>query len=93
MCEFVEMAFRHVGLDWQQHVAIDPRYFRPTEVDFLQGDPRKAREQLGWRPRVGFSTLVAMMVDHDRDLARQENTLKTAGYGVTTRGNASSQAG
>ncbi len=91
--EFVEMAFRHVGLDWQKHVEIDPRYFRPTEVDFLQGDPRKAREQLGWRPRVGFSTLVAMMVDHDRDLARQENTLKTAGYGVTTRGNASSQAG
>jgi GDPmannose 4,6-dehydratase len=91
--EFVDMAFRHVGLDWQKHVEIDPRYFRPTEVDFLQGDPRKAREQLGWRPRVGFSTLVAMMVDHDLDLARQENTLKTAGYGVTTRGVASARTG
>lgn len=91
--EFVEMAFSHVGLDWNRYVEIDQRYFRPTEVDFLQGDPTKARDHLGWRPRVGFSALVAMMVDHDLDLARQERTLKTAGYGVTTRGTASSRVG
>jgi GDPmannose 4,6-dehydratase len=90
--EFVEMAFGHVGLDWNHYVEIDQRYFRPTEVDFLQGDPTKARDQLGWQPRVSFSRLVTMMVDHDLDLARQERTLRSAGYGVTTRGTASSQA-
>src|SRR5258707_8521986 len=91
--EFVDMAFRHVGLEWRKYVEIDQRYFRPTEVNFLKGDPSKARERLGWRPRVDFATLVAIMVDHDLDLARQGNTLKTAGYSVATRGNASSQAG
>ncbi|MFQ3580299.1 MAG: GDP-mannose 4,6-dehydratase [Chloracidobacterium sp.] len=70
--EFLEAAFTHAGLDWQDYVEIDPRYFRPAEVDHLLGDARKAREQLGWQPRVSFSDLVARMVDHDLELARRE---------------------
>jgi GDPmannose 4,6-dehydratase len=63
--EFAETAFAHVGLDWRDHVKVDPRYFRPAEVDFLQADPSKARRRLGWEPEVGFRELVAMMVDAD----------------------------
>jgi len=63
--EFLEKAFGHAGLDWQQYVEIDPRYFRPAEVDLLLGDSTKARTKLGWQPRVGFSELVCMMVDAD----------------------------
>ena len=87
--DFVEAAFGRVGLDPEEHVQIDPRYFRPTEVDFLQGDASKARERLGWAPRVGFDELVAMMVDHDLELARQEATLRDAGHDVPMRGAAS----
>jgi GDPmannose 4,6-dehydratase len=63
--EFVEVAFAHVGLDWRQHVVVDQHFVRPAEVDQLQADPRKAREQLGWRPRVAFRDLVVMMVEAD----------------------------
>jgi GDPmannose 4,6-dehydratase len=63
--EFVGAAFAYAGLDWQQHVAIDPRYFRPTEVDCLQADASKARTRLGWAPRVTFEELVTIMVDAD----------------------------
>lgn len=63
--EFLEVAFGHLGLDWQPHVEIDSRYFRPTEVDFLLGDPSRARKRLGWSARVGFGELVRMMVDAD----------------------------
>jgi GDPmannose 4,6-dehydratase len=63
--EFLEEAFSHVGLDWQKYVTVDPRYFRPAEVDVLQGDPGKARAALGWRPKVGFEDLVRLMVDAD----------------------------
>jgi GDPmannose 4,6-dehydratase len=63
--EFLERSFRHAGLDWEPHVEIDPRYFRPSEVDALLGDPTKARETLGWEPRVGFEELVQVMVDAD----------------------------
>jgi len=84
--EFLEEAFTYAGLDWRDHVEIDPRYFRPTEVDHLQGDATKAREKLGWRPRVTFKELVRMMVDHDMELARQEKTLKDAGHAVMLRG-------
>jgi GDPmannose 4,6-dehydratase len=63
--EFLEAAFGYAGLDWREHVVVDPRYFRPAEVDFLQGDPAKARARLGWRPQVGFQELVRMMVDAD----------------------------
>jgi GDPmannose 4,6-dehydratase len=72
--ELVERAFSHVGLDWSAHVVQDPRYMRPAEVDLLIGDPGRAREQLGWVPRVGFDELVKMMVD--ADLARVESRLR-----------------
>ena len=68
--EFVELAFGYAGLDWKNHVEIDPRYFRPAEVDLLLGDATKARTKLGWKPKVGFSELVRMMVDADLDLVR-----------------------
>jgi GDPmannose 4,6-dehydratase len=65
--EFLDEAFGYVGLDWHGYVRMDPRYLRPTEVDLLCGDARKARTQLGWRPRVTFRELVRMMVDADLD--------------------------
>lgn len=65
--EFVEVAFGHVGLDWQKHVGVDPRYLRPAEVDHLIGDPAKAKKELGWEPSVNFRQLVTMMVDADID--------------------------
>jgi GDPmannose 4,6-dehydratase len=70
--EFVELAFSHAGLDWHDYVRTDPRYFRPAEVDFLQADTSKARQVLGWEPKVGFQELVKMMVDADTaDLRRR----------------------
>lgn len=63
--DFVEAAFGAVGLDWKQYVEIDPRYYRPAEVDDLIADSRKAREKLGWKPRVGFDALVKKMLAHD----------------------------
>lgn len=70
--EFLELAFGHLELDWRPWVEIDPRYFRPTEVDVLEGNASRARARLGWRPRVGFTELVRMMVDADLELARAE---------------------
>jgi GDPmannose 4,6-dehydratase len=66
--EFVENAFSHAGLDWQKWVEIDPRYFRPTEVDILLGDSSKARRVLSWEPKVKFEQLVRLMVDADVQL-------------------------
>ena len=66
--DFVEMAFNHVGLDWREHVVIDPAFVRPAEVDILIGNPAKAKKGLGWEPKVKFKQLVEMMVD--ADLAR-----------------------
>ncbi len=63
--EFVELAFDHAGIDWRRHVEIDPRYYRPAEVDDLCADASKAGQQLGWRPAVGFEELVRLMVDAD----------------------------
>jgi GDPmannose 4,6-dehydratase len=63
--EFLEQAFRCVELDWEPHVEIDPRYFRPSEVDALLGDPSKARDELGWEPKVRFDELVRLMVESD----------------------------
>ncbi len=63
--EFLEEAFSHVKLDWQKYVVVDPRYFRPSEVDLLLGDPTKAQRALGWKPKVGFRELVRMMVEAD----------------------------
>jgi GDPmannose 4,6-dehydratase len=65
--EFLEEAFTYVGLDWRDYVKIDPRYFRPAEVDLLIGDYSKAKEKLGWEPTVRFQELVRMMVDGDRE--------------------------
>ncbi len=73
--EFLELAFKRVGLDWNKYVEIDKRYLRPTEVDLLRGDPSKARKVLGWEPKVGFEQLAAMMIDADWELARQEKLL------------------
>jgi GDPmannose 4,6-dehydratase len=66
--ELAEIAFRHVGLDYRQHVVSDPRYYRPAEVELLLADPTKARRELGWKAKVSFEQLVTMMVD--ADLAR-----------------------
>jgi GDPmannose 4,6-dehydratase len=63
--EFAELAFQRVGLDWREHVVIDEKFYRPAEVFVLQGDSSKAREKLGWVPKVGFAELVNMMVDAD----------------------------
>jgi GDPmannose 4,6-dehydratase len=63
--ELVEIAFSHVGLNYQDHVEIDPAFFRPAEVDLLVGDPAKAKAKLGWTPKVNFQQLVARMVDAD----------------------------
>jgi len=84
--EFVEEAFGYADLNWRDHVRVDPRYLRPTEVDHLCGDARRAREELGWRPTVDFVELVHLMVDHDLELARQERTLREAGHVVAVRG-------
>ena len=65
--EFLDEAFGYAGLDWNDYVQIDERYFRPAEVDVLLGDASKAKEKLGWEPSVRFPELVRMMVDHDRE--------------------------
>jgi GDPmannose 4,6-dehydratase len=74
--EFLEAAFGLLGLDWHQHVMQDARYLRPSEVDCLQGDPSKAAARLGWKPRVTFKELVAMMVEADLKHAECERVLK-----------------
>ncbi len=71
--EFLDEAFGYVGLDWHDYVKIDPRYFRPTEVDYLLADATKARKELGWEPRVYFRDLVRIMVDADLELMGLES--------------------
>jgi GDPmannose 4,6-dehydratase len=80
--EFCELSFGHVGLDYREFVEIDPRYFRPAEVEQLLGDSSKARARLGWKPTVDVKALAVMMVEHDLELARQERTLRDAGHAV-----------
>jgi GDPmannose 4,6-dehydratase len=87
--EFLEEAFGYLGLDWEKYVEIDPRYFRPAEVDLLLGDPSKAKTILGWEPKVSFKELVKIMVDNDLKLAEREQlthqhegALATASWGV-----------
>ncbi len=70
--ELLETAFDYAGLAWKKYVKFDPRYLRPTEVDFLKGDSSKARRLLGWRNETSFGELVRRMVDHDMDLAERE---------------------
>ena len=74
--EFLDQAFGHLDLDWKQYVEVDPRYYRPAEVELLQGDASKARRVLGWEPKVGFEELVRLMTDHDLTLAKRELSLK-----------------
>jgi GDPmannose 4,6-dehydratase len=69
--DFVQAAFAHVGLDWRKHVVIDPKLVRPAEVDLLISNPRRAREELGWTPKVSFAELVRMMVDADVALTQR----------------------
>lgn len=78
--EFCELAFGRLGLDYRDFVEADERYLRPAEVDLLLGDSGKARRNLGWKPKVSFGGLVAMMVDADLELARKEHFLLTAGH-------------
>ncbi|HTG87791.1 MAG TPA: GDP-mannose 4,6-dehydratase [Pyrinomonadaceae bacterium] len=77
--EFCEETFSYLDLDYNEHVEIDPWYYRPSEVDLLLGDSSKARKQLGWEPKVGFKELVRLMVDHDLVLARGEKQLRDLG--------------
>jgi GDPmannose 4,6-dehydratase len=79
--EFLDLAFGYVGLDWKQHVEIDPRYYRPAEVELLIGDFGKARRQLGWEPKTRFADLVKLMVDADVQLLKdhREGRIKVAG--------------
>jgi GDPmannose 4,6-dehydratase len=78
--EFCEQAFGRLELDYREFVEIDPRYYRPAEVDLMLGSSAKARRELGWRPRVSFDELVAMMVDADLELASRERALIAAGH-------------
>ncbi len=75
---FLEEAFGHLGLDYNDYVDIDQQLFRPTEVDALSGDASKAKERLGWEPRVSFSELVRMMTEHDLQLAQSESEHQTS---------------
>ena len=68
--EFLEEAFSYLNMDWREYVEIDPRYFRPTEVEFLQADSSKVKKILGWEPRISFKELVKIMVDYDLTLQK-----------------------
>lgn len=70
--EVLEIAFGHLDLDWRAYVKIDPRYYRPTEVDVLIGDASKAKRKIGWTPRVPFTELIRMMTDADMDAERSK---------------------
>ncbi|HXW35666.1 MAG TPA: GDP-mannose 4,6-dehydratase [Acidimicrobiales bacterium] len=71
--DLCEIAFAHVGLDWQEHVVVDERFLRPAEVDLLVGDATRAREELGWEQTLDFAQMVGVMVDADLELVRRSN--------------------
>ncbi len=73
--EFLAEVFGHLGMDWEKYVGVDPRYFRPAEVDLLLGDPAKAAKQLNWKPKVTFKELAKMMTEADWKLAKQEKLI------------------
>ena len=73
--EFLDEVFGYLDLDWHKYVEIDPRYYRPTEVDYLKGDPSKVKKELGWQPKVTFKELAKMMTDADMKLAENEKIL------------------
>ncbi|MEA2451362.1 MAG: GDPmannose 4,6-dehydratase, partial [Actinomycetota bacterium] len=70
--EFAQLAFDHVGLDWEAYVEVDPKYYRPSEVDYLLADASKAKEVLGWEPKTTFEELVRIMVDADVQVLKEE---------------------
>ena len=70
--QFLDYSFGHLDVDWSQHIEIDPRYFRPTEVNLLLGDASKAKDVLGWTPSTSCEELARLMVEHDLELAQQE---------------------
>ncbi|USN99675.1 MAG: GDP-mannose 4,6-dehydratase [Phycisphaeraceae bacterium] len=78
--EFADMAFKHAGLSFEDHVEFDARYLRPAEVELLLGDPSKAKQRLGWEPETSVEELAAMMVESDLELSRREKTLRDAGH-------------
>jgi GDPmannose 4,6-dehydratase len=78
--DFLSTVFSRLDLDWEKYVETDPRYFRPTEVDELLGNPEKAMKKLGWKPKVDFDGLIEMMIESDMELAQQEKTLREAGH-------------
>lgn len=78
--EFAEKVFSKLDLDYNKYVSIDPRYFRPTEVDVLLGDASKAKKILNWQPKVTFDQLIDMMIEADMQLAQKEKTLVDAGF-------------
>jgi GDPmannose 4,6-dehydratase len=82
--QFLDSAFGRLDLDWKQYVEIDPRYYRPAEVDLLLGDASKARRDLGWQPKVSFEQMVDIMIRHDMELAREEVALRETN-GVSAR--------
>lgn len=84
--EFAEKVFQKLGLDYQKYVRIDQRYFRPTEVDCLLGNPAKAIKTLDWKPRVSFEQLIDMMVAADMEQSQKEKILIDAGYCMVNRG-------
>ena len=65
--ELVQLSFERAGLDWEKYIVIDPAFIRPAEVDLLIGDPKKAKDKLGWTPTTSFQNLVNMMVDSDME--------------------------
>ncbi len=85
--QFLDEAFGYANLDWNEYVEIDSLYFRPTEVDYLLGDPSKARSTFGWKPKTSFQQLVRMMVDFDIHLAKTESQLSS--YSPVLRANES----
>lgn len=84
--DFLDESFRLANLDWKDYVEIDPRYFRPAEVDYLLGDPTQTKEKLGWTPKTDFKELVRQMYEFDLELARQEKVLKDHGHIITLKG-------
>jgi GDPmannose 4,6-dehydratase len=66
--DLIQVAFNHLGLDWEKYIKIDTKLFRPADVDYLLGDPKKAKAKLGWQAKVTFEELVKMMVDYDLQL-------------------------
>lgn len=84
VCEFAEMVFGKLGLNWKDYVEIDPRYFRPTEVDALCGDPSKIKSILGWSSEYSFEALVEEMITEDMKLARNEKLIKAGPVEIST---------